>query len=375
MHAISMLSRGYISPIQIIERIVGTVPLSPSEAQNLLVKSLELPLPTSLQDAKGIFQSDVIIRTALVAAIADLRANPWLLDYVFASLPKDDLTLKDYGEREVDQAKKWFLQTNIPVFMNVRVPDSGKPPCITIALANSDESENTLGDVHYHPREDLETPWLALTKLFDPISYNAATGIMVIPDEIVASLVLAKDMVIIDRYGKGYVVIEVLADNTVSILPGTVADFHNATIKPSKPSYVAALEGAKFKETYTIGCHAINEPVHLTYLHSIVVFILLRYRQALLECRGFERSYISSSDFHKNEHFDMEQVFSRYIAISGYVYQSWPKAISARVTSFANQLAIIDGGHAPVEAADQTIDDLTWVGDQDALNTDFSKLK
>lgn len=101
---VALLTRGYISPIK---TIVQQVPLSPSDGQALLVKSLELPLSNSLTtEALGIHQSDVIIRTAIVAALADLRANPWLLDYVFASLPKDEMTMKDYGEKSVEKAKE-----------------------------------------------------------------------------------------------------------------------------------------------------------------------------------------------------------------------------------------------------------------------------
>lgn len=368
MRAIALLTRGYIDPIRIVERVVGQVPIPPGEAQNLLTKALELPLPPGLTEALGVFQSDVIIRTAIVAAIADLRANPWLLDYVFASLPRDQTTLREYGEKEVAQAKKWFLSTNIPVFLNVRVPDNGKPPCITVALEESSEAENTLGDSHYVPREDAEAPWPALCKPFDPISYNAPTGIMVVPESILSGLVLAPGMIVIDRHGKEHEILEVVADDTIGIEPGSVADFHLSIIKAKKPSYVAALESASFKETYSIGCHAIGEPVHLTYIHSILTFALLRYRQALLESRGFERSFIASSDFHKNEGFDPENVFSRYITLSGYVRQYWPKSVDPKVTSLGTQLLVDPAHNVPLEPG-QTLDELTWIGEQDGIGT------
>ena len=148
---VSLLTRGYISSAK---KIVEQVPLSPSEGQALLIKSLDLPLPPSMTtEALGVHQSDVIIRTAIVAAIADLRANPWLLDYVFASLPRDDRTMKDYGEKEVQRAKEWFMKTNVPVFMVPRM-DEAKVPCITIKLLDSSEAEVTLGDVHYQEKED-----------------------------------------------------------------------------------------------------------------------------------------------------------------------------------------------------------------------------
>jgi len=79
------------------------------------------PLDPSTTSTLGIHQSDVIIRTAIIAALADLRANPWKLDYVFSSLPKDTLTAKSYGEKDIAQAKRWFLSTEIPVTMVPRI--------------------------------------------------------------------------------------------------------------------------------------------------------------------------------------------------------------------------------------------------------------
>lgn len=104
------------------------------------------PLPDDMRAAQGIFQSDIVLRTALVAGLADLRENPALLDYVFASLPKDALTYKVYGEEQVKMAKDWFLSQEIPVFMNTRI-DESKVPCVTIAVQSSSESAQ-IGRAH-----------------------------------------------------------------------------------------------------------------------------------------------------------------------------------------------------------------------------------
>lgn len=329
---VSLLTRGYVCTAK---KIVQQVPLSPTEGQALLVKTLALPLPPSMTtEAIGIHQSDVIIRTALVAAIADLRANPWLLDYVFASLPRDDMTMKDYGEKEVQRAKEWFLRTAIPVFMTPRL-DEVKIPCITIKLMDSNEDIVTLGDVHYISREDNDSQWPALSPVFTPDKYNSATGIMVVSTQIQEALVIAAGMVVVDNIGKSHEILEVYEDGSFAIAQGTVADFRNSVIKGAKPSYVTSLESTGYRETYQIGVHVSGEPVYLTWLHSIVVFILLRYKQTLLEARGFERSVFNSSDFDKNEGLPTsENVFSRYVSITGYVRQYWPKDLKPKITSF-----------------------------------------
>lgn len=98
----------------------------------------------------GIFQSDVVLRTALIAALNDIKKNPWLLDYVFAQLPADPLTNQDphYGEKGKEEAKKWFLSTDIPVIM-ADMPDEPIIPSITISLVQSDPAEDTLGDLDF----------------------------------------------------------------------------------------------------------------------------------------------------------------------------------------------------------------------------------
>jgi hypothetical protein len=370
MDSIALLTRGYISPIQVI---VAQVPLPPAEAQSLLVKALELPLPPSLTtEVTGIHQSDVVIRSAIIAAIADLRANPWLLDYVFASLPKDSVTMADYGEREIAAAKKWFMSTNIPVFMSTRIDDV-KLPAISISLLESTEAETTLGDTHYKVTEDNDSAWPALAGPFSPVEYSAATGIMKIPETI--DLILAPGMVVVDSVGRAHEILEVPETYTLQLKAGTVGDFTDALIKGTRPSYVANLESVVMKETYSIGCHVNSEQTHLTYLHSILTFILLRYKESLLEARGFERSQINSSDFRRNESFDVELAFSRHLNITGYVRQIWPKAIKPKLTGLAvSPLMVIDSGKLPADADPNAgPDEASWIGDQDALTAKIGK--
>jgi len=368
MHfALSLLTRGFVSPFQQISEQVAQVPLPPAEAQTLLVKSLELPLPTALTEPMGVFQSDIIIRTMIVAAIADMRANPWLLDYVFASLPRDALTLKDYGENEVSRAKEWFAKTEIKVLLGARVPDGDPPPvCVSIHMLSSSEQENTLADVHHKPSEDTEALWPALSAKFDPVSYSAATGIMVLPATVTDNMTVATGMVIVDRSGRSHPVLDVLSENTIVIKSGTIADFHECFVKSAQPSLVASLESASFKEAFAIGCHCVGEAVHLTYLHSVIVFAFLRYRQALLESRGFERSFIESGDFKLEAEFLPEIFFSRYINLAGYVRQYWPKSFSRKVLSFDAGIRVTDGENAPIETSGGTTDELSWIGEQDS---------
>jgi hypothetical protein len=300
------------------------------------------PLKT---EALGVFQADLIIRSALLLAIKDLRKNPYLLDYCFASLPADAETAKEYGTEQVKKAKEWFQKTEIRVALNVNM-NVDKFPCISISLMNSSEveGEGTLADTHYQPREDNDQNWPILVGPLSPTGYDPVTGTLTFKTADLNQVVLAAGMIVVDKLGKQYEILESPTDNTVTIKPGLVNDFSNMVIKPAFPSFVTSLESTVFRETYAIGCHVDSEAVNLIYLHSIVVFALLRYKQSLLEARGFERSTLSSTDLRRDDETLPEVIYSRYIQITGAVRQYWPKITSPKINSvFVDAKAANDG--------------------------------
>jgi len=360
MSAIGLATRGYICPA--MKKIVQQVPLLPAQGQALLVKALEFPLPPSVTEAQGIHQSDIILRTAIVAALADLRANPFLLDFVWASLPRDPLTLREYGELELQRAKEWFLQTDIPVNM-IPMPQTGKWPRISIKLVSSTEAESTLGDVHYIPDELNDRLWPILYGPFTPKGYDATTGIITPPPGQTDKFVLSTTQFVVDRAGRVFPIVQVFDDGTFAIQAGTIADLTDMVIKNERPAFVTQLESASYREVYEIGIHVGSEPVYLTWLHSIVIFILLRYKQALLEARGLERSVLSSSDFDLNPAFDPDQpVYSRFVTLTGYVRHYWPKSTDLRISTLVPEIVVRDAGPSPTDPNDQT-----WITEADSL--------
>lgn len=320
--------------------------------------------------ALGIWQADLIIRTAIIDGIADIRKNPWLLDYAFASLLVDPVTKDEYGQNEIDRAKEWFTRTEIRVIMSTKV-DHTNMPAISIKLVSSIEDKDTLGDTHYDTDETIDSPngnpWPALTPTFTPTSYDPIAGKMSVSQEIANALFISKGQFVVDKTGVAYQILEAFDETSFQITSGIVNNFDGSVIKSPKPSYVISLESSEFKETYSIGCHVNGEPIYLTYLHSIISFILLRYRERLLEGRGFDVSSIQSSDFSKNPLFDNELVFSRYIQLTGAVRNYWPKDIGPVIDGVYVQPVIEGGG---IMAAGN--EDLApWIGDMDSIGKFF----
>ena len=336
-------------------------------------------------EGSGLIQSDLLIRYAIVEGINRLRANPHLLKYCFASLIKDPLTKKFYGEKTLDRAIEWFQKHHIAVIMAYKLDDP-KFPCVTVSLTESAEDRNTLGDTHYIPYEDVDLIWPILVGPFTP-SYNEATGILTIPETAPGlDNILSPGMLLVTSKNVTYQILEVLDDGTIRLDKNIVDDFDNSTIRPNKPSQSVSFKSATFKEVYTIGCHVQGEQEYLIFLHSIIVFILLVYRKDLLESRYLDISFIRSTDLRPNAAFDKENVYSRYITISGSVRNVWPESIDDKVTGVVLQPAIspslgvgiaIEGSgvlwdHKINEYYNKPeVDIEPWVGDEDPLLTDF----
>jgi hypothetical protein len=305
---------------------------------DLLMPNPALPEAPDNTQALGIAQSDVLVRTALKAAIADLRAQPQLLDFVFASLPQDTLTANEYGKSERQRAKDWFLNTEIKVATAPRL-DEAMFPLLAIDLLDSTESvpEARIGDVHAPSSEAFGDPVLRIGP-FVPSSYNPTTGIMVLP--VVPEAYLMPGQFVVDHKGRSFEVLEVTAEDTLVLAPNTMGDFNPCTIVSGSPGWVAGLESSSFRESYRVTCYVSGEVAHCIWLHSIVVFILLRYKEVLLEARGLERTTFQSGALQRDPRFESENVFLRSIDVSGYVRHYWPKIIAPIIDGFIPDLRV-----------------------------------
>jgi hypothetical protein len=313
--------------------------------------------------SSGIFQSDIIIRSMLIKALDDLRKDQSVLDYVFVSLAQDAETSEEYGHKQMAEAKRWFLKTHVHVYHTLSLT-APQFPAITVSMVESQQGDKILADINYDETEDMsDDPVLAGP--FVPDSYDPLTGTMVVPVSVGDSVYLAEGLVIQESNGTRHTVTEVLDDYTVTV-DGAPGDFNGAKIRYGSAAKKVHLEGCSMKESYLLGVHVNGPPLYLLVLHSIVVFCLLRYNQALLEARGFENMTFGSTDFSRLQVPEIEAAYSRYINVSGIVRQFWPKATEDTVQSVGGAIRPIGSGHYPLEDGG-TVDDLSWIGDEDSV--------
>lgn len=282
-------------------------------------------------DISGIFQGDLIIKTAIELGLEDMRSNPWLIEDVFSSLLNNPILKSRYGYKEIARAKEFILNNKIPIYMYHRI-DKMEYPCITIHMGPSseDEKQATLGDgsvcyQDYDPSDIAKTiPYIIPP--FNPVSYDKATGIIQIPTDIADYQYIEADMVVVDpKTGNGWIISGKTSNNGIQIDSGVDLPSGEIAIIPAYQIWRARRERIVSQEQYNIGCHVHGDVSYLIFLSSVVKYCLFRYREGLLEFNNFQSSTLAVSDIVKNSDLDVENVYSRWITLKGQTEESWVK--------------------------------------------------
>lgn len=274
-----------------------------------------------MAEAQGIVATDVIFRTALEAGIRELRLYPYLLDYAFRSLVDDTESARVYGQALVDQAKRWFLRTNVEV---VVADGKNQPPypCVAIRNQGGAEDEATLGDVHYQPAEPDDTQWPALAPLAGA-SYNQIAGEVALPDDF--PLVVVPGMIVVDAEGRQYEIQRQTAAG-FALAAGVPLALAGASIRGARPVRAAALRSVKEDETWEVAAIVMGEPGQLTWLWLLLKFVLYRNRERF-EARGLEQAQYSFGGVERNDDIAAQPLWHRVATVRLKVMSVWPQAI------------------------------------------------
>lgn len=278
-----------------------------------------------------IFPGDVIIKTAIELGLEDLRNNIWILDDIFSDFIDNPLLAQKYGQKEIQNAKDFILNNKIHVVMAHRL-DKEEFPSVTIAMGSSNEDKTlaTLGDldvevVEYDP-EYIGKPISWVVQPFNIVSYDSITGLVTIP-KLDSFKYINEGMLLVDtETGNAWPIKSKKSDNIIEIAQDSdFGDAQKFAIAPKYRGYKARRERIISQENYSIGCHIHGDPSNLLFLFSFVKYSLLRYREGLLEHNNFQLSNLNCSEMVKNNSFQAENVFSRFITLSGQAEESWIK--------------------------------------------------
>jgi hypothetical protein len=278
-----------------------------------------------------IFSGDTVIKLAIEQGLNDIRTNPWLIDNIMGHFK--DPALATYGQKEIDRCKEWFLNNKVEVLLRYRL-DKDEFPCVTIALGASSEMEDMkhLADTSTESvvllPSDINKPISYIIKPFTPTEINNDIGFIGTPESVKIRLIRSGMILVDTSTGNGYEIKDI-DENGIFVDPDLNIAAPKMAVVPRFQFYEAKVEHSFFRENYTIGCHVHGDPSTLLWLHAIVSYSLLRYKESLLEGRGFSQTSISSSDVAPNQYLSTpggENVFSRFITLSGMVENSWIKS-------------------------------------------------
>lgn len=330
----------------------------------------------------GIVQSDLLVRVAIIHTLEEIKKNPWLIEDIFSDLLEDPLLKDIYGAKEIANAKEWFAKNKIEVYLKYRM-DNIQTPCISISLGSSseDDSQATLADqsvyVDEYDADEIDKPIPYILNPIKTLTYDKATGILEFPVEI--NLIdVSPGMLILDpKTGNAYVIESRAGNNGLKIKDNPSLKASNYGVIPQYRVWRARRERASFRETYSIGCHVHGDTAPLLWLHSVVLYGLLRYRESLFEARGLQISSLKSTDFVQRAPFSQEggeNIYSRYIVLDGLVENSWvksPKRVLETVSfkekkneTYSSGIKIISNLDTNIAETDPEEDDL-WLTKKD----------
>jgi hypothetical protein len=324
----------------------------------------------------SIWQGDVFFRRIIELILRDVRQNPWLIDDILSDFITDPMLSGIYGQKEIENAKKWITDNEISVFLPHRM-DLEKMPCVTIAIGTNmeDRSLARMADLT-HIVETLDPAKIGkvipyVISPFAYTSYDQITGFFEVPNTINLLIIQPGMAVINPQTGAGFIIVS-KSNNGFSIAAGTAISFPTIGIIPEHRIYKARREIATFQENISIGCHVHGDPNALLWLYSIMMYGLLRYREGLIESRNFQISNLQTTDMIRNDAFQSfgENVYSRFITITGQVENTWIKA-PKRVIEAINIVDGIDAGLIIINKDDGEVPDIidptqdSWVAKTD----------
>lgn len=322
----------------------------------------------------SLFPGDAIIKRSIELAVEDLKKNDWIIEDIFSDFIENPMLNEVYGMKEITRAKEWIKNNKINYYMKYRI-DTEAMPAITISMGASEEDNSlaTLGDntvdIETLDPSEIDKPIAFIVKPFDVLSYDKVTGIVEMPLNTDGYEYISEGMVAVDpNTGNGWVILDKAGTNGFKIAEGTELTVNQLAIVPKYQTYRARRERIISQEQYNIGCHVHGDPSTLLFLFHLVKYALLRYREGLLEHNNFQLSSIKCTDMIKNDAFQVDNVYSRYIILSGQVEEQWIKTpyrqfevVGLKDQNSLNQAGIkIISNNNTLESSEEADNDL-WI--------------
>jgi hypothetical protein len=272
------------------------------------------------------YSLDLIAQLTISRGLAYLRAHPDNLDDIFAMWDSPDLK-NAMGDRAIKSIKKWFADNDIPVRLSFNLtPQSVPAYSIHLAQAVEDIPDAFFGD---HEGEETTHDTTPDVKIFwfvpeaTSIDSNAGTALITVPSELEMCPSRTQHKVR-DFKQQVYDILDINTDTRIIQidLGGLTPDLSKVQVE-SFIDYSVAKRGATiFNEQVDIGIHAHADPDMVLWMYYILLWILFRFKPDM-ERMNLELTTVTASDFTRDNQYLGENIFSRWVRLSGKTFISW----------------------------------------------------
>lgn len=277
----------------------------------------------------GFLIPELIVESIIRDGLLNVRTSPEVIDDVFSQLTKAYADRK-YGEAELTKIKA-MVDKDIPVLYSYHQVDAMAPAIsIMVGTDNEDRKRDHLDD-HYEEAEyeivdEDELEALHRVDNLQVLSFDNTTGKVTVTDTTDLSPVY-KGMIYVDS-GQTEHTITGGIDNTVGnksffINKLDEVDISDATgfIKSSLNYKRYEIRGVTNDVQLVIGIHT-KDALMTKYLYVLIKYFLVSRKKDMIK-RGLYVSMHNGSDFNLNSSFVGDQVYTRFLTLTGKEDNTW----------------------------------------------------
>ena len=273
---------------------------------------------------------DLIVESVIRDGLANLKADPTIIDDLFAQLAYTYADRK-YGAAEIAKIKTWITGSdaeNISIMQAYNVADA-KLPAIVIQLGSDIESEAFLDDFEEDLQEDITSgaALAAITKVaaFTPTSYDSTANIVYVADGVDLSVVY-DNYIFVDASDTEHTITNAISDvdgdKFFIIEPNGAVDVAgDCTIKTFLEYTQLEIRGSH-QNVQLLLTVTTKDALTTKFLYTILKYILKSRKKSLMQ-RGMAKITMSGSDFNRNQQYEGDVVYTRFLTLSGHILESW----------------------------------------------------
>ena len=264
----------------------------------------------------GVPLSELVLESVIRDGLGAIRADLDILDDLFSKFNLAYFSTQ-YGQSKIDEIKTYIQNNQIRIVQSwAMVPMS--VPCISIQLEAASEDPDI--QQFSNEYEEIDTD-ITPTIVIDPVTpgtYNPVTGKLIIanPDDVDLSLI-CPGMNYIDASGTPFSIqagnSNITGNKFINIGQAKEPDLSDdGRIESSIDKKRTERRMIRMREVISLGCHASND-IHLAKFIYYILIYILKSRQASIIDRGLELDFSQGSMYNRDDKFEGENIFSRFI--------------------------------------------------------------